>query len=278
MKPQIKDAFIITGATGSIGQEIALALARTKKPIILACRNQQKAEALKARIIDETSNKNIFFIPLLLEDKDSIANFAKRLAEDEISVYALVNNAGVMKRRYETNKDGQEMTFAVNYIGTLLFTFAVMPFIVKNGHIVFTTSVTRRLYMPSSIELNENRERFTQLGTYGRSKSALTHFAMSMANCYKDYRINCVDPGIVDSNMITMRRWYDPVADVIFRPFINSPRNGAIPALKAITLKSSGNIITRRLVRPIPYDMYDVAHNHLIASTRDLLLALGADI
>ena len=44
MKNQIKSTFIITGATGSIGRELATLLAGTSKPIVLACRNIERAE------------------------------------------------------------------------------------------------------------------------------------------------------------------------------------------------------------------------------------------
>lgn len=27
-------------------------------------------------------------------------------------------------------------------------------------------------------------------------------------------RVNCCDPGVVNSGMITMHRWYDPLADI----------------------------------------------------------------
>ena len=43
------------------------------------------------------------------------------------------------------------------------------------------------------------------------------------------------DPGIVKSRMLHMDRWFDPLADVLFRPFCKSAEGGATPAVNAIT-------------------------------------------
>ena len=88
--------------------------------------------------------------------------------------------------------------------------------------------------------------------TYSRSKSALTHFAMYMAHCYTSLNINCADPGVVDSDMITMHRWYDRIADHLFRPLISTPAQGAQALLTALNTTESGLLFhgaeTKRLV------------------------------
>ena len=95
---------------------------------------------------------------------------------------------------------------------------------------------------------------------------------------FRSFHINCVDPGVVDSNMISMDRWYDPIANIFFRPLIKSPRAGACSTLKALTLKSSGNIVKSKSVKPIPYDMHDVDHGHLVEKTREYLISEGINI
>ena len=271
----IEKACIVTGATGCMGKEIAMALAKEHKAVILACRNVKRAENLKSEIIRTTKNKKIYVRELDLESNDSIKAFAGWIERKGITIWALMNNAGVMQRNYRVDETGTEISFAVNFIGTLNLTHRLIPYIVKGGNVVFTTSMTRRLHRAKNIELNETSEHFSQLGSYGRSKAALTHYAIYMANCYKDININCADPGIVDTNMITMSRWYDSIANVVFRPFIRSPKKGVEPALKALTLNSTGNIVTRHSVKQIPYSKYDQSHGHLVENTREHLVALG---
>ncbi len=278
MKTSYTDAFVITGATGAIGQEIAKALALTKKPVVLACRDIIKANELRRGIIAATGNDSIYARRLDLANPESIRQFATLMADDGFTVRALINNAGVMMRKYTTTPDGREMTFAVNYIGTLMLTALLRPLIVKEGHIIFTTSLTRKLHRVANIEIDERPDNFSQLGTYGRSKNALAHFSLFLAKLYPEIRINCVDPGVVNSKMITMDRWYDPIANIAFRPFIRSARIGAKPALKALLLKTSGNVVTNHFVRPLTYDPYAVGHGHLIEQTREYLSEMGVTI
>ena len=54
---------IITGANSGLGFETARKIAKEKEyRIILACRNVEKAGAVKERIIAETGNENVKFI------------------------------------------------------------------------------------------------------------------------------------------------------------------------------------------------------------------------
>ena len=129
MKNQIKSAFVITGATGSIGRELAIALAKTKKPIVLACRNQEKAEKLRQFIIENCGNKQIYSFPLSLDEPKSIMGLVESMKANNISIHALINNAGVKVPTYTLTSDGREMTFSVNYLGLLMLTSALIPLI-----------------------------------------------------------------------------------------------------------------------------------------------------
>ena len=91
-----------------------------------------------------------------------------------------------------------------------------------------------------------DRSSFSQLATYGLSKKALTDAAMQLAAENPRLRIVCFDPGIVDTGMISLHRWFDPLADIFFRPFIRSPRKGAMPAIRAFYGKETGRIYTLR--------------------------------
>ena len=72
----------------------------------------------------------------------------------------------------------------------------------------------------------------------------------------KEISVNAADPGIVDSDMITMHSWVDPLANLFFRPFISSPRKGAIGAIYAASAPDTdnitGEIFTKHRHTPIP--------------------------
>ena len=46
--------------------------------------------------------------------------------------------------------------------------------------------------------------------------------------------VHVTDPGIVNSRILHMDRWFDPLADILFRPFCKTPKQGAKPAVNAL--------------------------------------------
>ncbi len=227
---------LLTGATGGIGREIAAALASAGESLILGCRNAEKARSLVAALpgehevveIDLASEKSVRAAVAALEGK---------------KLKGIIHNAGTMERRFRTDEQGREMTMAVNYWNTQLLTELLLPRLEEGGRIVFTTSLTR--YIPFLSKSPEVREKdFSQLLTYARSKKALTRYAAALAA--QGVGVNCADPGVVDTGMISMDRWFDPLADLFFRPFIRSARKGAEPALRAFSSPRTGRIFCRR--------------------------------
>lgn len=243
----MKPAIVLTGATGAIGSEIAVELARREEAVVLACRNTARAEQLAERLMKENPAASVSTLSLDLESEDSVRTAVAALSGRPLK--ALVNNAGTMRRRYATDSGGRELTMVVNYFNTRLLTELLLPAIVEGGTVVFTTSVTR--FIPQPKDLWVGSDDFQQLMTYARSKRALTAYAALLASHRPDLHINCADPGVVDSNMITMHRWYDPLADIFFRPFIRKPAQGAEPALRALYSARTARILTRRKERKL---------------------------
>lgn len=251
---------VVTGATGAIGSSICEALALKGYGLILACRNLGKAEKLAARLPKGTCTT---FLRLDLADADAVHAAAAelpRLIPGADTVAGLINNAGIMAPAYTLSPQGGEIDMTVNYINTRLWTRLLLQsgLLASGSSIVFTTSLTRHLKRTRTLPVAPTSPRqFSQLGTYGASKRALTLYAAALSRrlAPKHIYVNCADPGIVDSGMITMHRWFDPLADIIFRPFIRSPKAGAIPALRALEAgfeKKSGRIYCRHLTHSLP--------------------------
>lgn len=118
---------------------------------------------------------------------------------------------------------------------------------------VFTTSLTRLAGRRHNLPTSVSAETFGQLKTYALSKKLITRFAAEFAPvaAREGVNVNCADPGVVDSDMISMHRWYDPLANIFFRPFIRRPAKGAIPALRALASDRRGLIFTLRRSFPI---------------------------
>ena len=228
----MKGRVIITGASGSMGAVATREMASKGCHVVMACRNPRKAETVLDSILAEQPEAVIEILPLDLASQDSIRAFVDKLGPEPIT--ALFNNAGTISRSYSLTSDGLENTFAVNYFGPVLLTRLLLPRMTSDARVVNMVSLTCRYVYIDESSLRPGPEDFSQLGTYANSKLALMRFSMEFARRNPELRVNLADPGIVDSNMISMGRWFDPLADVLFRPFCKSPEKGVRPALAAL--------------------------------------------
>lgn len=237
---------VVTGATGGIGKEIVRAIARLGHNMILPCRSESKFKTLASEIKKEFPDIELRYIPLDLNDSLSVKAAINELTGTQLA--AIVNNAGIMCRHYSLSPDGQETTLNVNFFNTMLLNNALLPQIAQGGALVFTTSITR-IFVPRNKNADSvNEHTFGQLKTYALSKKLIADYALSLSKklAGRGIRVNCCDPGVVNSGMITMHRWYDPLADIFFRPFIRRAHKGAIPAIRALLSPFTGRIFSLR--------------------------------
>ena len=254
MTPVFTGFYLLTGATGAIGKEIARDLASKGQKLILAVRNTDKAEELKRELLAAYPQcESVEILRLDLAEEKSVKDVVEKLDAMHIaSLKGVINNAGVMNRRYGVDSQGRELTMAVNFCNTRLLVELLKDRVETGGVIVFTTSLTRFLHRRKDYPVIFEAKRFSQLGTYGQSKRMITEYARQLEEELKGrVRVNCADPGIVDTGMISMQRWYDPIADALFRPFIRNPRQGAEPALRATFAEASGKIYCRHRIHEI---------------------------
>lgn len=239
---------VLTGATGSIGSAIARALCGRGESVILACRNREKGESLAAGLREIYPDASLRVELLDLKDEKSVRKFASAVPRQ---LSGVICNAGIMQRVYTTDVSGRELTMSVNFYNTVLLASLLIPSIVKGGSLVFTTSLTR--YMPVSLQrgLEVDASNFSQLGTYALSKKALTSAARQLSAEYpaSRLRVNCCDPGVVDTGILRMGRWFDPFTDILFRPLVRKPAEGAEPALRAYYAEGTGHIYCRRAIK-----------------------------
>ena len=232
-----KGLFIITGANGGMGKAITRAVAGTGVPVVMACRNVEWAAGVRDEIVRETGNGRVELHQLELASVASIRSFVDRLNGRELS--AQVNNAGIMCRDFTTTGDGLEMTVGVNYVGTWLLTNWLLPNMGRGGkaRVINTSSVTCKMGEVGDHFFKLDLEHYRRFMAYPDSKFAILMFTTELARRLQGRAItvNAVDPGVVNTGMITMHKWYDPLADIFFRPFIKSPERGAMTAILLAT-------------------------------------------
>ena len=247
---EMKGRIIVTGATGSMGSAAAEALARQGIPVLMACRNLEKAAAVRADILRRVPGADLEVRPLDLASMASVRAFAEGVETG--SVAALFNNAGVISKGFHLTEDGFENAFSVNYFGPWLLTQLLLPKLPQDAHIVNMVSLTCRFVSLDKATLQPSEKEFSQLGTYARAKRALLSFSLELARRYPDLHVNLADPGVVASDMIDLGHWYDPLADILFKPLCKSPQAGVRPALRALAEDSHNRYYVGKKSKDIP--------------------------
>lgn len=234
-----KGQVIITGATGGIGSASVRAMAERGFPIIMACRNLEKGEKLRQTILKGCPAADLQLEQVDMASLQSVHDFVERLKNKGRALEGIFNNAGTISRDFVLTDDGLERTVAVNYVAPYYLTRALSPLLLSDAHVVNMVSVTCRMANVDRDFFCKTGKDFRQLRVYADSKLALLLFAVALSQRLSSSHVNLADPGVVNTNMISMGRWFDPLADVLFRPLCKSPEKGADPAVNALTTNTS---------------------------------------
>lgn len=236
---------LITGASGSMGAAAVLSLASEGWDVIMACRNLEKGGRIRDGVLAECPGASVELMRLDLASLASVREFAAGLEGRRIDV--LFNNAGTMSRSWALTDDGYETTFQVNCVAPCL----LMELLKVNiGKVVSMISLTCAMVKVGASYAGDSAAEFSQLGTYARAKLGLLLGTLDFSR-RTGIPVSLSDPGIVNSNMIALGRWFDPLADIFFRPFISSPEKGVSPALRAIRSEKSGLYFVGKKAKPV---------------------------
>jgi NAD(P)-dependent dehydrogenase (short-subunit alcohol dehydrogenase family) len=127
---------VVTGAARGVGRAIACACARESACLVLG----DILESAGREVADELGRMTeARFVPLDLNDPDSIAAFARDVAEREGEIHGLVNNAAIAtdvggKSFDEIDLELWDRVMRVNVRGTWLVTRALAPLFAAGGH------------------------------------------------------------------------------------------------------------------------------------------------
>lgn len=229
---------IITGADGGMGTEETRAVALASYHVIMACYCLKKATPICERLKQETGNPDIEVLPLDLSALSSVRAFADEIKARFTSLSLLMNNAGTMETGRHITVDGLERTVSVNYVGPYLLTRLLLPLMSAGSRIVNMASCVYaigHLDFPNFF-LRGRKSSFWRIPVYSNTKLAITLFTLDLAERLRDrdITVNAADPGVVDTEIIRMQMFFDPITDLVFRPFIRTPRQGADTAIRLL--------------------------------------------
>jgi NAD(P)-dependent dehydrogenase (short-subunit alcohol dehydrogenase family) len=172
---------IVTGATGGLGYEAALALAKAGAEVVLTGRDDRKGAAAIEKISREVPHAKVSYQRLDLASLQSIAEFAQRMHSRE-SLDLLINNSGVMALPHrQTTADGFEMQFGTNYLGHFALTARLLPLLrrASGPRVVNVSSLAHRTGFIHFDDLQGARV-YSPWKAYGQSKLATLMFALEL--------------------------------------------------------------------------------------------------
>lgn len=206
-----KPAYIITGPTSGIGYATALELAKYGT-VILVGRNPDKLKSLQATI--EGKGQQAFSVVCDISNLKSVKVAARQIADLQLPIMGLVNNAGIMPGKPVKSAQGWDITFATNHLGTFAFTQTLIPHLADGANVVFIASAiedperkpAKALGMKGgrfiSVEASARGEwqpggtKMPGIDAYATSKQCILAAAMALARENKTLHFNAVEPGI----------------------------------------------------------------------------------
>jgi NAD(P)-dependent dehydrogenase (short-subunit alcohol dehydrogenase family) len=238
---------VVTGANGGLGLEVARELARKGGLVVMAARDQAKAEAAVASIRDEVPGASLELQPLDLASQASVREAAKRVLAGHGRIDILVNNAGLMAIPEQRTEDGFEMQLAVNHLGHFTLTALLLPALLASdgARVVSVTSTGRHAGRPLDPANPHLAGSYEPWRAYGQAKLATTHFALELDRRFRaagtPARSIVVHPGFANTDLQarSVRETGGGRSQRFFRAAVRrygmTPAQGALPLLRAAT-------------------------------------------
>jgi NAD(P)-dependent dehydrogenase (short-subunit alcohol dehydrogenase family) len=235
---------VVTGATGGLGYETALALAGAGAEVVLAGRDHAKGHRALDGICACHPDALISYETLDLASLASVAAFATRFAALYGTLDILINNAGVMApRRRQTTADGFEMQFGTNYLGHYALTARLLPML-RRSNAPRVVNVSSGAHRMGSIDFGDlqGTTRHRAQRAYSQSKLAVLMFAFELQRRSDaagwGLISNATHPGYARTDLITNGLGHNRLlafASLLLRPLSQSAAAGALPTLFAAT-------------------------------------------
>lgn len=229
---------IVTGANVGLGLETARGLASTGCEVVLACRNEAKAEAAKAGILAKLPDAKIACMQLDLSSLKSVRSFTTKFKRRRRKLDLLINNAGIMMPPYSLTEDGFESQIAANYLGHFALTGLLLPRLLATpeSRIVSLSSLAHRW---TGIHLDDLHfsEGYDARAAYGQSKLACLMFAYELQRRLEhgghDTISVAAHPGVSMTNLFNNFPLINTVFSPVAKIFLQSAAAGAQPTLYA---------------------------------------------
>lgn len=233
---------LITGGNAGLGYFAAEQIARTGAHIIIASRNQQKADAALATIRNRVPSARLESMPLDLSSLASARALGDRIAQlDRLD--GVILNAGLTSGAptRQTTTDGHELIVGTNYIGHFALLARLWPALERStsARVVGLGSLATWLVKLDASDLQSER-RFEFFRAYGFSKHAVHGlvFELDRRARASGSAVSAVlaHPGFALNGLSARRAGIVPwsLAERMLAPVAQGKNRGAAPIVRAL--------------------------------------------
>lgn len=233
-----KKTAVVTGGTQGLGLETVRALLALNARVIVGSSSPVRSLNIKKCLEEDIPGREVEVLPLDLRSMSSVDNFAQEILRRNVVVDILICGAGVMFTPYQETEDGFESHMSINYLGHCLLTALLLPRLISAGtpkrmaRIVNVSSCVHKMARINFDDMH-SRKLYSSYFSYAQSKLAQVMFTQSLARyCRVEHipvTVNCLHPGIVDTNLYKRVFWAPLVSGIFFK----TPEEGAHTSLYA---------------------------------------------
>jgi NAD(P)-dependent dehydrogenase (short-subunit alcohol dehydrogenase family) len=254
-----------------MGSVITETLAQSGFEVVMACRDLDRSIPVWQKISEKTQ-ANIHLIRLDLSSLESVLQFISEIKSRFTHIDLLINNAGVMPSKSRTCDYGVEYTMGVNYLSPYFITTALSKMMPIGSRVVNVSSLMYRYgKIISEMFIPVKAKKYSRFNAYANSKLALLYMGIDLSDTLQKQgiTINVCEPGIVNTPILKMgNRLVDFLANLLFRPFIRSPRKGAETilylALDESVAENSGGFYSNKKVVKLPQKYFEGEERYLL--------------
>ena len=194
----------LTGGTDGIGLSVAKSLLAMKNHLYITYRNTNKLEAAKYKLKTFYDYGQISFLRCDLSEPDQINEIVNEVSKYKIKLNCLINNAGTILFKKSYNSLGIEKVFATNHLGPFYLTTRLIEknLIHAGGRIINVGSSAHQTAVLDFNNLDSSKSK-SWYERYSRSKLCNLLFTLKLSEklAKKNISVNCVHPGIVNTNI-----------------------------------------------------------------------------
>jgi NAD(P)-dependent dehydrogenase (short-subunit alcohol dehydrogenase family) len=205
--------YLITGGTSGVGQAIATGLAAQGGKVVILSRTAESGQQGIRHITEVTGNDRAEFLVADLSLLSSIRSASAEFKRRFNNLHVLVNAAGALYFDQQFTAEGNELTFAVNYLSHFYLTTQLLDVLHASAPARVVTVGVRPAFLKNpTLDLQDlqGRQQFSWLKATGQATIARHYFVFTLARRLQGTGVTSVAfyPGLVTSKLAKHAPWW----------------------------------------------------------------------